>query len=346
MSTAVSIGDRIGDYEITNLLNVGGMSWVYRARHATFRKRQVAIKVLRPELAHNQEIIFRLKREARVIGKLRHPNILRVYNFLALTDRDPPLYAIVMELLRGCDMASHIAAVGAMEPAAAVAVGRQVADALSVLHSAELLHRDIKPANIFLAPTTDNKLHVKLLDFGLAKGTSSQHRTKLTGDGQVAGTPEYMAPEQFLEERVDERSDLYGLGATLYEMLAGVPPYGKTADHSSYVEFMIKVTDEDPQPIGASRPARLTEVPPALEAVVWRCLQKNSQARFSHAADLSEALEASLTEDSDYEFDPEEISTGVVTPTPRAPSARLSWMLLALASALLVTTICLLLIVR
>jgi serine/threonine-protein kinase len=335
----VQVGDRIGDYVVTKLINRGGMSLVCRARHVHIARRKVALKIILPEHARQAELVRRFVRETQVIARLNHPNIPRIYNFIKQTDRDPPLYCMVMELLSGHDLALHIKEHGPLPPDLAVEIARQTAEALVALHGAAVLHRDIKPANIFLAAQPDGRPLVKLLDFGLAKGTNRRHGARLTREGQVAGTPEYMSPEQLLDKPVDARADVYALGASLYQMLVGVPPFGVAADADYYGDFLLRIAKDPPPAVSTRRRRDLPPVPPALEALVAKCLQKDPNQRFASAAALRDVLaQASAGElDPQTFFYAEEETTGVSAPPPQGTKQR-RWLLASLTALLLAAT--------
>ncbi len=203
---------RIGRYIDLQLLGRGGMGAVYRGRDPDL-DRQVAIKVM---LHASPDFVARFRREAQAIAKLTHPNIVHVYDF-GVDEEDNPYF--VMELVDGRALDKVLAEDGRLPPLAAVAVIRQAAEGLAVAHKQGIVHRDIKPANLILL--ADKK--VKIVDFGIARIT--QGNAQLTGAASLMGTPGYMAPEQATGGQVDQRADVYALGMTLFELLAGRPPY-------------------------------------------------------------------------------------------------------------------------
>ncbi len=218
---AIGPGDELGRYLVGDELGAGGMATVFRARDRELR-RDVAVKVLFPHLARKAEVTRRFQREARAAAGLEHPNILRVYDVGGATGDLPPF--IVMELVRGGTL-RELAEGGAALPAELVAcVGALVCEALAVAHAAGIVHRDVKPGNVMFAD--DGRL--LLTDFGVAHLDDDD--SLVTRTGALLGTPSFMAPEQALGQAVDARSDLYAVGATLYQLATGSMPYsGSTA---------------------------------------------------------------------------------------------------------------------
>ena len=218
---AVQPGDVLGRYQVGDELGAGGMASVFRARDPELR-REVAVKVLFPHLARKPELTRRFQREARAAAGLEHPNILRVYDVGGGADRTPPY--IVMELVRGHSLREVAEAAGPMLSELVACIGALVCDALAVAHAAGIVHRDVKPANLMLAD--DGRL--LLADFGVARLDDDD--SLVTRTGALLGTPSFMAPEQALGNTVDARSDLYSVGAMLYQLATGSLPYaGPTA---------------------------------------------------------------------------------------------------------------------
>jgi eukaryotic-like serine/threonine-protein kinase len=212
----VRTGDRLGRYELGDELGEGGMATVYRARDRELR-RDVAVKVLFPHLARRPEIVHRFHREARAAAGLEHPNILRIYDVGGGDGDDPPY--IVMELVRGRTLLQEIEQRGAMLAEVAACVGSLLADALAAAHAAGVIHRDVKPANVLIAPGG----RLLLADFGVARLETED--SLVTRTGALLGTPAYMSPEQASGDIATARSDLYSLGATLYQLATGALPY-------------------------------------------------------------------------------------------------------------------------
>jgi dipeptidyl aminopeptidase/acylaminoacyl peptidase len=273
---ALSIGDRLGPYEVVGSLGSGGMGEVYRARDARI-KRDVAIKVLHSYLA-TDEHVERLTREARATGALNHPNILAVYDIG--TYQGTPY--VVSELLEGESLRQRLDR-GPIAYRKAVEYGVQVAQALGAAHAKGIYHRDVKPGNLFL--TTDGR--VKLLDFGLAKldarngatGPDDPTASATNRPGVAMGTVGYMSPEQVLGDPVDERTDIFALGAVLYEMFTAVRAFKRP----SSAETMTAILKEDPVDPIELNPNLL----PAAADAVRRCLEKNKDDRFQSARDLA-----------------------------------------------------------
>ena len=273
-------GTTLGTYEIGPPLGAGGMGEVYRARDAKLR-REVAIKVLPASVAADAEALARFEREALAVAALSHPNILSIYDFGSAAG---VTYA-VMELLEGGTLRSLLGD-GPLPVSQAVDLALQVARGLSAAHGKGIVHRDLKPENLMVSADG----HVKILDFGIAKQaeprredeTSAETLTERTGPGAMVGTLSYMSPEQVRGHPVDARSDLFSLGAVLYEMLSGKRAFRK----ESAAETMAAILLLEP----AEPPASIPGVPPALAQVVARCLEKRPEKRFASARDLAAAL--------------------------------------------------------
>ncbi len=274
-------GGQVGPYEILELLGSGGAGVVYRA-HDHRLGRHVALKVLLPEIADDVTALSRFEREARAVAALSHPNILAIYDF----QREGDTVYAAMELLAGPTLRERLKS-GPLPPRKAVDVAVQVARGLAAAHDKRLVHRDLKPEN--LAFTRDGR--VKILDFGLARenvapldaGTDSPTKTRQTTPGMVIGTVGYMSPEQIRGHEVDHRSDLFALGAVLYEMMTGRRAFeGATA-----ADIMSAILNEDTRDVRESG----VKLPPALDRVVRRCLEKHPAERFQSARDLAFALE-------------------------------------------------------
>jgi serine/threonine protein kinase/Tol biopolymer transport system component len=272
---SLSAGDRLGPYEIVSPLGAGGMGEVYRARDTRLR-REVAVKVLHPYLSMTPEHVERLAREARAAGSLNHPNIVAVFD----VGTEGPVPYVVSELLEGESLRSRLTR-GPLPYKKALEYGIQIAQALGAAHEKGLWHRDVKPGNIFV--TADGR--AKLLDFGLVKlkpdnRIGSQDATAdVSEPGGIHGTLGYMSPEQVLGEPVDQRTDLFALGAVLYEVFAGVPAFRR----ASGLETTRAVLNEEPVDLLERNPS----LPRAAAAVVQRCLEKNKEARFQSAHDLA-----------------------------------------------------------
>ena len=324
-------GRVLGSYRLMSRLGEGGMGVVYLGEHIRLN-RMVAIKVLRRELTRGKEVIERFFNEARAVNDIGHPNIVSIIDFVEKFDEDPPIVYMVLELLEGHTLGAHIEQHGAMDPEQTVRLALQVTDALMVVHKAKILHRDLKPENIFLCQDDagDHSL-VKLLDFGVAKDISEIPEDEITEPGMTVGTPEFMAPEQILDRRLDERVDIYVLGMVLYNMLTGSVPF----QGESLGQLLKQHLKEDPPPMSVQR-AGGEPLPPALEAVVTRCLNKDPDKRFQTARELHEALGRCLPGSA----------LAAEQDKPHQTSGRLLLVVLAGAVIVLATALVLLLIVR
>ena len=278
----LTAGTKLGEYEVKSLLGSGGMGEVYRARDSRLG-RDVAIKVLPSFLSADSERLRRFEQEARAAAALNHPNILAVYQ-MGTYEGAPYL---VSELLEGETLREPMKR-GRLSVRRAIDYGVQIARGLAAAHEKGIVHRDLKPENLFV--TKDGR--VKILDFGLAKLTqpqsSSEHsaltHTEGTEAGVVMGTVGYMSPEQVRGQGADHRADIFAFGAILYEMLAGKRAFQKPTSP----ETMTAILNEDPPGISEVTP----NLPPSLQRVVHRCLEKNPEQRFQSASDLAFALDA------------------------------------------------------
>lgn len=288
-------GARLGPYEIISLLGAGGMGEVYRAMDPRLH-RQVAVKVLSPEMANDPTVRQRFEIEARAASNISHPNIVAVYDF---GNQDGMLY-IVWELVEGKSLA------GQTFPAKKVLdLGAQIAEGIAAAHAAHIVHRDLKPENVIV--TNDGR--AKILDFGLAKRTTrgfgeprdrtSSLSATQSQPGMMMGTIGYMSPEQVKGLEVDHRTDIFSLGLVLYEMLAGKKPFGG----DSAIAMLHGIVNSEPQPLPET-------IPMAVRQVVLHCLEKSPDQRFQSASDLSFALRALSGTDT---------RTGIQTATFESP---------------------------
>jgi serine/threonine protein kinase/Tol biopolymer transport system component len=288
----IATGTLLGRYEIRALIGAGGMGEVYRARDTSLG-RDVAIKVLPPQLSQDIERLRRFEQEARATSSLNHPNILVIFDIGTF---EGSTY-VVSELLEGETLRDRLLG-NVLPPRKAVEYAVQIARGLATAHEKGIIHRDLKPENIFI--TTDG--HPKILDFGLAKlldsglpeDTSSQVQTKrvVTFAGAVLGSMGYMSPEQVRGRPVDQRSDIFSFGTVLYEMVTGARAFRG----DSSVETMNAILKEEPPPIQISGRA----IPPALERVITHCLEKQPQDRFQSARDLAFGLESVISHSGTY----------------------------------------------
>jgi eukaryotic-like serine/threonine-protein kinase len=284
-------GTMVGAYRIEYRVAGGGMGTVYAAEEPTIRKR-VAVKVLRHGFSEDASAGARFEREARAANDVRHPGIVDVFAFGRLPDGRPYL---VMSLLQGRSLREEIAARGKLPLSEAWGVAREIASALAAAHAAGVIHRDLKPDNVFLERFSGaaGPARVRLLDFGLAKLTAANDSgdgaepMKLTQSGTPMGTPAYMAPEQWWNAGVDERTDQYAFGAMLFEMIAGRPPW-------SSQQFAMLVQQHLHEPPPALADVGVT-APRAVEALIARTLAKAGADRFPDMSALLAAGDAALS---------------------------------------------------
>jgi serine/threonine protein kinase len=276
-----------GKYRLEQLIAHGGMGSVYRAVHQQL-ERPVAIKILRAEFLADRVIAERFNREARAVAKLKHPNIVAIYDFGSMPNGGAYL---VMELIEGWslreEMRTHSAGHGQMRPERAVATLTQVCAGIEAAHRHGVIHRDLKPDNVMIEATAESAERVLVLDFGIAKlKDRDQGMQGLTDENTVIGTPNYISPEQCTGQTVDARSDIYSLGVILYEMLTGRTPFA--GQDTSAV--LLRHLQEPPAPPSRFRAGLSRE----LELVVLRALAKNPSHRFSSAAQFAEHLFAAI----------------------------------------------------
>jgi tetratricopeptide (TPR) repeat protein len=271
-----------GKYQIVEQLSEGGMGRVYRATQTALGL-DVAVKVIRPELAAERQVARRFLREARAAAQLSHPNCVNIFDF---GESDGRLY-LAMELLRGDPLDVVLTEGGPMAPARVVDIATQVLEVLDAAHRLSIVHRDLKPENIVVDQLPGRPDFVKVVDFGIAKITDPLHEggTRLTGTGMVLGTPAYMAPEQVLGEPIDTRADFYSLGVVCYELLAGVTPFT-----GNIGEMLRAHLSSEPPPLEDHR----ADVPAPLAALIHRVLSKDREQRPATASELARALRASL----------------------------------------------------
>ncbi len=265
------LGDR---YELTEPIGRGGMATIYRARDRRMG-RQVAVKILREMYSNDPKFVLRFQREARAVSALAHPNIVQVFDYGQSDDN----YFIVMELIEGIDLRRYLKRDGVLDLRRAVVIGHDVALALGAAHRQGIVHRDVKPQNILV---NDDGL-VKLTDFGIATFYRDVTSERLTTTGMTLGTVQYYAPEQAQGEVVTPAADVYALGIVLYEMLVGHPPF----DGDTPVSIAVRHIQEAP-----IRPSRYNPaIPPTLERVIMRCLEKDPRDRYRDGDALAQALE-------------------------------------------------------
>ncbi len=273
-----------GGYHILDLISVGGMGRVYRAQQSALG-RTVAVKIIHPHLLSDENSALRFMTEARAASQLNHPNSVSVFDFGRTDDGQPYL---VMEFLRGRDLARIAYEEGPLPFSRIVDVLRQVLAALAEAHDLGIVHRDLKPENIILEPLRRGGDFVKVVDFGLAKLKADAQAPSVTSPGIVCGTPDYMAPEQGRGDAIDGRSDLYSVGVILFQLLTGRLPF--EADSPTQVVMMhLTIPVPDPRQVAPER-----VIPDPLVALVFRAMSKDSRDRFQDAGEFSEALRTAL----------------------------------------------------
>ena len=267
------IGATLSNYSIVRLLGEGGMGAVYLAKDLTLQ-REVAVKIISPELARNPELMNRFRVEAIAQARLNHPNIVSIYAF----SQERDVYFIVMEYIEGKTLKALIKEGGHLKPDMALGVVSQILDALRYAHTLGVVHRDIKPANIFV--TQEGR--AKIGDFGIAKVQGLEGLTRV---GATVGTPLYSSPEQILGRAVDGRADLYSLGVSLYEMVTGRPPF-QSAAGSDY-EIQRAHLEQSPPPICTFDPT----LPSSLGRLILQAMAKAPEKRFPDAETFRKSVE-------------------------------------------------------
>ncbi len=275
--------NRFGPYEIVGFIGAGGMGEVYRARDRRL-SREVAVKALPKDVLRDSEGFARFVEEARAASALNHPGIVTIHD---VGEEDGQPY-LVMEIVEGENLRQRLAR-GPLSSRETASLGAQVAEALAAAHERGIVHRDLKPENVVVTPEG----RAKILDFGLARRTPAKAsrpgetvgtRLKETAAGLVVGTVDYMSPEQVRGDAVDGRSDIFALGALLWELLSGKPAFSRPTPADTMAAVLV---DEPPE-----LPPNVPAVAPGLERLVRRCLEKNPALRFQSARDVAFALEA------------------------------------------------------
>jgi serine/threonine protein kinase len=270
-----------GKYRIERLIGRGGMGAVFAAEHILLNQR-VAVKLLLGELTSSEEAAARFMNEARAAAQIQGDHVARVFDIAQLPDGTPYM---VLEYLEGSDLAAVLRERGPLPIPEVADFALQALDAIAQAHAAGIIHRDLKPANLFLARRHDGRSIVKVLDFGISKNLKPVGGTpqRMTQTRALLGSPEYMSPEQLRTPRgIDTRSDIWSLGVILYELLSGKMPFaGETV-----AEIFVQILEHTQVPLREIRP----EIPPALEALITRCMSRDPNARFATAPELAAAL--------------------------------------------------------
>src|SRR5436309_1030172 len=282
------LGDR---YQLGDSIGRGGMATIYRGQDMRM-DRVVAIKVLREVYSTDPKFVTRFQREAKAASSLQHPNIVQVYDY-GQTDGN---YFIVMELVEGTDLRRYLRSRGVLAVDRAIIIAHDVALGLGAAHRRGIVHRDVKPQNVLVGRDGS----IKLTDFGIASVYKDINAERLTTTGMTLGTVQYYAPEQAQGEIVSPAADVYALGIVLYEMLTGRTPF----DGDTPVAVAMQHIQDLPRPPSQFNP----NIPPALEEIILRCLEKAPEMRYSDGSALARALE--LLGDTAMD----EVLPGAVTP--------------------------------
>lgn len=299
-------------YELLARLGTGGAGTVYRARRLHIGD-EVAVKILNRDYLLEHSAVERFRREARSAAMIRHTNVVTIHDF-SESKSGQPAY-IVMELVRGVSLRELLRKVGRLSPERAVALMRDVCAGVGVAHRQGLVHRDLKPDNIIIvAPEFEGERETaKVVDFGIAKRRDATAELNLTQTGALVGTPFYMSPEQWQGEQLDARSDVYSLGAMLYEMLSGTPPFAA----ATLPELIAKQLNHQPSMFTPS-----LNVPAALEKVCRSALAKRREDRPADATALNRDLQSALAASASGR--PSSEAPTIISPSTAAPTLRLA----------------------
>lgn len=289
------LGER---YQLQDPIGRGGMATIYRGQDMRM-ERTVAIKVLREVYSTDPKFVTRFQREAKAASSLQHPNIVQVYDY----GQSDGNYFIVMELIEGTDLRRYLRSRGVLAIDRAIIIAHDVALGLGAAHRRAIVHRDVKPQNVLVGRDGS----IKLTDFGIASVYKDINAERLTTTGMTLGTVQYYAPEQAQGEIVSPAADVYALGIVMYEMLTGRTPF----DGDTPVAVAMQHIQDTPAPPTQLNP----NIPPALEEIILRCLEKVPEMRFRDGSVLARALEMLGEEDSNSTIPANLPSTGLVTPT-------------------------------
>jgi serine/threonine-protein kinase len=269
----------LGKYRVDRILGAGGIGIIVAAHHLQLDER-VAIKFLLPDALHSPDVVARFAQEARAAVKIKSEHVVRVIDVGTLPTGSPYM---VMEYLDGADLSAILSKRGPMPVDEVVELVLQACEALAEAHAIGIVHRDLKPANLFSIARADGSASVKVLDFGISKVTTPGADMGMTKTSAIVGSPLYMSPEQMRSAKsVDPRTDIWSLGAILYELLSGHPPF----TGESLPELCVNIMNTAPAPLHTLR----ADLPPRLEAVILRCLEKDRQNRYANVAELAVAL--------------------------------------------------------
>ncbi|MEP7048715.1 MAG: protein kinase [Pseudomonadota bacterium] len=274
-----------GRYRIIKPLGEGGMGHVYLAEHVAIEKR-VALKVLRAEYAGKGEIVKRFQQEAISASRIKHPNVLDVFDFGQL---DNGCFYLAMEFLEGNDLADELQRRRVLDAATGIRVSMQICRALAAAHANGVVHRDMKPENVFLQRTADGEEIVKIVDFGIAQlrskdAAAPETKRRLTRTGMIFGTPEYMSPEQAGGKHADLRADIYAVGIIMYEMFTGAVPFtGET-----FLGVLTKHLNDPPPALSSVFPE--LAISAQLQAVIMRALVKEPSLRYQTMLEFAQAI--------------------------------------------------------
>ena len=301
-------------YEVVELLGVGGMGAVYKARQVQM-DRMVALKVIHQHLAEDDIVIKRFNREMKTTSRIGHPNVISVYDFGKAEDGE---YYLAMELLNGESLQTRIDRDSHLPLETAVNIGTQVLKALSAAHKEHVIHRDLKPENIMLTELYGDEDVVRVLDFGIAtfSANSGESNARVTASGIMVGTPSHVSPEQISGEELDQRSDLYAFGVVMYQLVTGQLPFTDAERPLRVLQMHMTVTPESPSSVAPQ------DVPPWLDSLILELLAKYPDQRPATADLVIERLEEGMKSEDGTMGGASVQSVGA---SAMAPAASSSW---------------------
>jgi serine/threonine protein kinase len=299
-------------YDVQELIGEGGVGLVYKGVLREL-KLPVAIKVLRPEVAANKEVLARFQREAATASSIGNPHIVRMVELSVLPNGAAYL---AMEYLDGESLAEHMKR-GALSVDEAISIGVQIMEALGACHERDVVHRDLKPDNIVLVERDGRPSFVKIVDFGMVRLVGSS--SKLTNQGAIIGTPHYMAPEQCKGLTADHRADIYSVGILLYRMVTGKLPF----DGDKWLEVLSQQVHAEPVPPSQHLPAGA--LPRPLEAVILKAMQKEPDQRFQSMREMMQAIGDATSESVLRSIEPGD-GRGTTSVSPAAPAKSGRWL--------------------
>ena len=316
------LGQKIAErYQIRRLLVKGGMGCVYEGTQEPLG-RPIALKTTIPSINESLGVVTRrFFREAQLLGKLAHPNIVVLHDFGEwVREGEAPVYYLVMELLKGPTLRDELRARSRLSAARTIHISQQICSALHEAHTAGMLHRDLKPPNIMLVERGGDRDFVKVIDFGLVKQINTTLDEDITHTEMIVGSPLYMAPEQFMSKKITPSTEIYALGVMMYEMLSGYTPFNYSrSGEATWAELLLQHLSSPVPTFNELVPQ--VSIPRRLESIIRKCLAKKPEDRFLSMASLEDALKGLTKRDlTAKRFIPSSTSSPILRPPTPAPS--------------------------